>query len=215
VFPVCRYPEVSRSIPLLCETKGIHPWTWSRRRRRHSTAYAWGAKGLGAGGGWCSVDPGEGDPFEGRRLGTPSIRRQIDSLLREQQTRRQSGCFDPGASTSSCGGRRHLSQHYGFCRLFSSTMVSGRTWRIGASLTTTSPRCLMRTTRILRSQSRLRRALGETPARPKWIVTIPGRGYSFVGEVRYDPPTAETSPPMGPNHRAPFSQLLPSLPLSS
>jgi DNA-binding winged helix-turn-helix (wHTH) protein/TolB-like protein/Tfp pilus assembly protein PilF len=44
--------------------------------------------------------------------------------------------------------------------------------------------------------SALRKALGETPASPKWIVTIPGRGYSFVGGVRCDPPTAETSPPI-------------------
>src|SRR5712671_6145822 len=44
--------------------------------------------------------------------------------------------------------------------------------------------------------SALRKALGETPATPKWIVTIPGRGYTFVGEVRSDPPTvAETAPP--------------------
>jgi len=42
--------------------------------------------------------------------------------------------------------------------------------------------------------SSLRKALGETPATPKRIVTIPGRGYSFVGEVRCNPPTAETSP---------------------
>ena len=38
--------------------------------------------------------------------------------------------------------------------------------------------------------SALRKALGETPARPKWIVTIPGRGYRFVGEVQSGPPTA-------------------------
>jgi DNA-binding winged helix-turn-helix (wHTH) protein len=42
--------------------------------------------------------------------------------------------------------------------------------------------------------SSLRKALGETPASPKRIVTIAGRGYSFVGEVRCNPPTAETSP---------------------
>src|SRR5258706_11404193 len=47
--------------------------------------------------------------------------------------------------------------------------------------------------------SALRKALGETPASPKWIVTIPGRGYSFVGEVRSDPPTVvETAPPTPP-----------------
>jgi DNA-binding winged helix-turn-helix (wHTH) protein/TolB-like protein len=46
--------------------------------------------------------------------------------------------------------------------------------------------------------SALRKALGETPASPKWIVTIPGRGYSFVGEVRCDPPTTETSSPIAP-----------------
>lgn len=40
--------------------------------------------------------------------------------------------------------------------------------------------------------SSLRKALGESPASPKRIVTIPGRGYSFVGEVRCNPPTAET-----------------------
>ena len=34
--------------------------------------------------------------------------------------------------------------------------------------------------------SALRKALGETPSSPKRIVTIPGRGYSFVGEVRCD-----------------------------
>jgi DNA-binding winged helix-turn-helix (wHTH) protein/TolB-like protein/Tfp pilus assembly protein PilF len=47
--------------------------------------------------------------------------------------------------------------------------------------------------------SALRRALGETRATPKWIVTIPGRGYTFVGEVRSDPPTvAETAPQTPP-----------------
>src|SRR6266404_3146045 len=51
--------------------------------------------------------------------------------------------------------------------------------------------------------SALRKALGETPANPKWIVTIPGRGYSFVGEVRCDPPTAETSPPVAPTTAPP------------
>src|SRR5712691_9623034 len=51
--------------------------------------------------------------------------------------------------------------------------------------------------------SALRKALGETPASPKWIVTIPGRGYSFVGEVRCDPPTAETSPPVAPTTAPP------------
>ena len=44
--------------------------------------------------------------------------------------------------------------------------------------------------------SALRKALGETPASPKRIVTIPGRGYSFVGEVRCDPPIAETTHPI-------------------
>src|SRR5436190_993063 len=34
--------------------------------------------------------------------------------------------------------------------------------------------------------SGLRKALGETPATRKWIVTVPGRGYSFVGEVGCD-----------------------------
>src|SRR5690348_15985768 len=38
--------------------------------------------------------------------------------------------------------------------------------------------------------SSLRKALGETPASPKRIVTVPGRGYGFVGEVRCDLPTA-------------------------
>ena len=37
--------------------------------------------------------------------------------------------------------------------------------------------------------SALRKALGETPSAPKWIVTIPGRGYTFVGQVRSEPPT--------------------------
>jgi DNA-binding winged helix-turn-helix (wHTH) protein/TolB-like protein/Tfp pilus assembly protein PilF len=54
--------------------------------------------------------------------------------------------------------------------------------------------------------SGLRKALGETPASPEWIVTIPGRGYTFVGEVRSDPPTvAETAPqtPPIPQAKAP------------
>jgi DNA-binding winged helix-turn-helix (wHTH) protein/TolB-like protein/Tfp pilus assembly protein PilF len=47
--------------------------------------------------------------------------------------------------------------------------------------------------------SALRKALGETPASRKWIVTIPGRGYSFVGEVRSDRPTVvETVTPTPP-----------------
>src|ERR1700742_1442062 len=32
--------------------------------------------------------------------------------------------------------------------------------------------------------SALRKALGETRSNPQWIVTLPGRGYSFVGEVK-------------------------------
>jgi len=40
--------------------------------------------------------------------------------------------------------------------------------------------------------SSLRKALGETPASPKWIVTVPGRGYSFVGEVHCNSGSAET-----------------------
>jgi len=51
--------------------------------------------------------------------------------------------------------------------------------------------------------SALRKALGETPASPKRIVTIPGRGYSFVGEVRCDPLTAETNPPIAPTAVSP------------
>jgi DNA-binding winged helix-turn-helix (wHTH) protein/TolB-like protein len=43
--------------------------------------------------------------------------------------------------------------------------------------------------------SALRKALGESPASPKWVVTIPGRGYSFVGEVGCGPQTAETGIP--------------------
>ena len=43
--------------------------------------------------------------------------------------------------------------------------------------------------------SSLRKALGETPASPKRILTIPGRGYSFVGEVRCDP--SGLRPPVG------------------
>jgi DNA-binding winged helix-turn-helix (wHTH) protein/TolB-like protein len=51
--------------------------------------------------------------------------------------------------------------------------------------------------------SGLRKALSETPANPKWIVTVPGRGYSFVGEVRCDPPTAETDLPIAPTTAPP------------
>src|SRR6267378_7529133 len=64
--------------------------------------------------------------------------------------------------------------------------------------------------------SSLRKALGETPANPRWIVTIPGRGYSFVGEVRSSLPTADVSGsrvPPTPNltqrwYRSPASYLL-------
>jgi DNA-binding winged helix-turn-helix (wHTH) protein/TolB-like protein/lipopolysaccharide biosynthesis regulator YciM len=51
--------------------------------------------------------------------------------------------------------------------------------------------------------SALRKALGETRASRKWIVTVPGRGYSFVGEVRCDPPTAEPGPPIAPTAAPP------------
>ena len=47
------------------------------------------------------------------------------------------------------------------------------------------------------AMSSLRKALGETPAYPKWIVTIPGRGYSFVGEVRCDPQSAKAESSAG------------------
>jgi DNA-binding winged helix-turn-helix (wHTH) protein len=29
----------------------------------------------------------------------------------------------------------------------------------------------------------LRRALGDDPARPRWIATVPGQGYRFVASV--------------------------------
>jgi DNA-binding winged helix-turn-helix (wHTH) protein/TolB-like protein/Tfp pilus assembly protein PilF len=51
--------------------------------------------------------------------------------------------------------------------------------------------------------SALRKALGETPSSPKRIVTIPGRGYSFVGEVRCDLPTADPSHPIAPTAAPP------------
>src|SRR5260370_11019200 len=51
--------------------------------------------------------------------------------------------------------------------------------------------------------SALRKALGESPVSPKWIVTIPGRGYSFVGEVRCGPQTAETGIPIAPTAAPP------------
>ena len=40
----------------------------------------------------------------------------------------------------------------------------------------------------------LRRALGETPEDHRYIVTVPGRGYSFVAAVREDPNPAANSP---------------------
>jgi DNA-binding winged helix-turn-helix (wHTH) protein/TolB-like protein/Tfp pilus assembly protein PilF len=52
--------------------------------------------------------------------------------------------------------------------------------------------------------SALRKALGETPSSPKRIVTIPGRGYSFVGEVRCDLPTADPSHPIAPTAAPPL-----------
>lgn len=49
------------------------------------------------------------------------------------------------------------------------------------------------------AMSALRKALGENRANPKWIVTIPGRGYRFVGEVRSGTqPTAEIATPAIP-----------------
>src|SRR5229473_622322 len=56
--------------------------------------------------------------------------------------------------------------------------------------------------------SALRKALSETPASPRWIVTVPGRGYSFVGEVRCDPPIAETHLPIAPTTEPPPSRPL-------
>src|SRR5258708_17777405 len=44
--------------------------------------------------------------------------------------------------------------------------------------------------------SALRTALGESPVSPKWIVTIPGRGYRFVGQVPCGPQTAQTGIPI-------------------
>lgn len=51
--------------------------------------------------------------------------------------------------------------------------------------------------------SALRKALGETPSSPKRIVTIPGRGYSLVGEVRCDLPIAESSYAIAPTTAPP------------
>src|SRR5260370_8584997 len=51
--------------------------------------------------------------------------------------------------------------------------------------------------------SALRKALGESPVSPKWIVTIPGPGYSFVGEVPCGPPTTQPRLPIPPTPTPP------------
>jgi DNA-binding winged helix-turn-helix (wHTH) protein len=47
--------------------------------------------------------------------------------------------------------------------------------------------------------SMLRRVLGETPGEHRFIVTVPGRGYRFVAEVRTVEPRKQASPPQ-PQH---------------
>jgi len=49
--------------------------------------------------------------------------------------------------------------------------------------------------------SALRKALGETPASRKWIVTIQGRGYSFIGQIRPRTAVVEIATPKLPSAR--------------
>src|SRR5579864_6648539 len=39
----------------------------------------------------------------------------------------------------------------------------------------------------------LRKALGEAPGNPSYIVTVPGRGYRFIAEVRAQSPSPTAS----------------------
>jgi TolB-like protein/DNA-binding winged helix-turn-helix (wHTH) protein/Tfp pilus assembly protein PilF len=64
----------------------------------------------------------------------------------------------------------------------------------------------------------LRKILGETPKEPRFIVTLPGRGYRFAGEVRIIPIPAATAAKT-PSKRAPrwmsvLAGLMVLLPLS-
>lgn len=44
----------------------------------------------------------------------------------------------------------------------------------------------------------LRKALGERANEHRYVITVPGRGYSFVGEMRPEIPVREVLPPPGP-----------------
>src|SRR5262245_54524520 len=51
--------------------------------------------------------------------------------------------------------------------------------------------------------STLRKLLGESPQEHRYIVTVPGRGYRFVAEVRQVDRAAETAPAEPPSPTAP------------
>lgn len=64
---------------------------------------------------------------------------------------------------------------------------------------------------LAQNVSALRKLLGESPGQNRYIATIPGKGYRFVGEVREHPPAApspERPPAPAAGHAGPNRSLL-------
>lgn len=59
---------------------------------------------------------------------------------------------------------------------------------------------------LAQNVSALRKILGESPGQNRYIATIPGKGYRFVGEVREDaaPSVPQPAPPQRNRLKAPF-----------
>src|SRR6478609_9438277 len=55
------------------------------------------------------------------------------------------------------------------------------------------PDSIVEENNLAQAISKLRQVFGETPGSHSYIVTVPGRGYRFVAEVRERPTTAVTA----------------------
>ena len=70
------------------------------------------------------------------------------------------------------------------------------------------PNSFVEESNLTQNVSSLRKALCELPGEHRYIATVPGKGYRFVGEVRLPPPPPAPEPPAIPATRRPRTAVV-------